>query len=53
MGETALLALWSCAEAPTGGLATGERAHIIAALRAAGLDADARNFAVEGLLALP
>jgi hypothetical protein len=52
MGETAMLALWSCAEAGAAGLAPGERARIIQALSAAGLDADARNFAVEGLLAL-
>jgi len=52
MGETAMLALWACAEAGPGGLAPAERARIIQALRAAGLDADARNFAVEGLLAL-
>jgi hypothetical protein len=52
MGETALLALWSCAEAGAAGLAPGQRARIIQALKAAGLDADARNFAIEGLLAL-
>ncbi|CAN7370429.1 hypothetical protein LJR225_002274 [Phenylobacterium sp. LjRoot225] len=52
-GETALLALWSCAEAGPAGLAPAERARIVQALRLAGLDADARNFAVEGLLALP
>lgn len=52
-GETAMLALWSCADAGAGGLAPGERARIIRALNRVGLDADARNFAVEGLLALP
>lgn len=52
-GETAMLALWSCADAGAVGPAPGERARIIQALRAAGLDADARNFAVEGLLATP
>jgi len=50
-GETAMLALWSCAEAGQGGLAAGERARIVRALRLAGLDRDARNFALEGLLA--
>jgi hypothetical protein len=53
LGETAMLALWSCAEAGPAGLAPAERARIVQALRLAGLDADARNFAVEGLLALP
>jgi hypothetical protein len=52
-GETAMLALWSCVDAGPGGLAPAERARIVQALRLAGLDADARNFAVEGLLALP
>jgi hypothetical protein len=53
LGETAMLALWSCADAGPAGLAPAERARIVQALRLAGLDADARNFAVEGLLALP
>jgi hypothetical protein len=52
VGETAMLALWTCADAPPAGLAPAERGRIILALRQAGLDADARNFAVEGLLAL-
>jgi len=52
MGEAAMLALWSCAEAGQAGLAPAERARIVQALRQAGLDLDARNFAVEGLLAL-
>jgi hypothetical protein len=52
-GETAMLALWSCVEAGVTGLAPAERARIIQALAAAGLDRDARNFAVEGLLGLP
>jgi hypothetical protein len=52
-GESAMLALWSCADAGPAGLAPAERARIVQALRLAGLDADARNFAVEGLLALP
>jgi hypothetical protein len=53
LGETAMLALWSCADAGPAGPAPAERARIVQALRLAGLDADARNFAVEGLLALP
>jgi len=52
MGETALVALWICADAGVGGPALGDRARIVRALRAAGLEADARAFAVEGLLAL-
>jgi hypothetical protein len=53
MGETALLALWTCAETPAaGGLAPADRARIVRALRRAGLAADARAFALEGLLAL-
>jgi hypothetical protein len=52
MGETAMLALWSSADAGPGGLAPAERARIIQALKAAGLDQDARNFAIEGLLGL-
>ena len=51
MGETALLALWISAEAGPAGPATGDRARIVRALRLAGLDAEARAFAVEGLLA--
>jgi hypothetical protein len=51
MGEAAVLALWTCAEAGPAGPGAGDRAEIIGALRAVGLDADARNFAVEGLLA--
>lgn len=50
-GETALLALWISAEAGAGGPAVGDRARIVRALRAAGLEEDARTFAVEGLLA--
>jgi len=51
-GETALLALWTCAEAPAAGLAPADRARIVRALRRAGLEADAHAFALEGLLAL-
>ena len=52
MGETALLALWTCAEAGARPRPSGDRARIVRALRQAGLDADARAFALEGLLAL-
>jgi len=52
MGEAALLSLWTCAEAGPGGLALGDRIRIVHALHAVGLEADARNFALEGLLAL-
>ena len=50
MGETAILALATCAEAGPAGLSAGERARIVRALRMAGLTADAANFALEGLL---
>jgi hypothetical protein len=52
MGEAALLALWTCAEAGPAGPSLGDRARIVHALHAVGLDADARAFALEGLLAL-
>ncbi len=51
MGEAALLSLWTCAEAGATGLAIGDRIRIVRALHAVGLEADARNFALEGLLA--
>ncbi|MDB5493213.1 MAG: fliK, partial [Phenylobacterium sp.] len=51
-GETALLVLWTCAEAGPAGLAFGDRARVVRALRHAGLDADARAFALEGLVGL-
>jgi len=51
-GETALLALWTSAEAGPTGPAPADRARIIAALSAAGLADHARAYAVEGLLAL-
>ena len=52
MGETALLALWIASDAGPGGPVSGDRVRIIRALKAAGLEADARAFALEGLLAL-
>jgi hypothetical protein len=52
MGEAAMLALWTCAEAGPTGLALGDRIRIVHALHAVGLEADARAFALEGLLAL-
>jgi hypothetical protein len=51
-GETALIALWTCAEAGPAGVAVGDRARIVRALRRAGLAADARAFALEGLVGL-
>jgi len=52
MGEAALLSLWTCAEAGAAGPSLADRVRIVAALHAVGLEADARNFALEGLLAL-
>ena len=52
VGETALLALWMSADAGLAGPATADRARIVRALHQVGLDADARAFALEGLLAL-
>jgi hypothetical protein len=53
IGETAMLALWSCAEAGAAGPSAGERARIVRALKGAGLETDARNFVLEGLLGAP
>jgi hypothetical protein len=52
MGEAALLALWTCADAGAAGPALGDRVRIVRALAGAGLLADARAFALEGLAAL-
>ena len=52
LGEAALLALWVSADAGAAGPAPGDRARIIRALRVAGLEADAKAFALEGLLQL-
>jgi hypothetical protein len=52
MGEAAMLALWTCADAGPAGPAIGDRVRIVRALHLAGLEADARAFALEGLLAL-
>ncbi len=52
MGETALLALWTCAEAGASGPAVADRARIVHALVLAGLPEEARGIALEGLLAL-
>jgi hypothetical protein len=52
MGEAALLALWIASDAGPSGPASGDRARVVRALKAAGLEADARAFALEGLLAL-
>ena len=52
VGETALIALWTCAEAGSAGPAVGDRVRIVRALHAVGLDRDARNFVLEGLAGL-
>jgi len=52
MGETALQALAIAADAGPAGPAAGDRARIVHALRAAGLEDEARAFALEGLIAL-
>lgn len=50
-GETALLALWTLADAGAAGPAVADRARIVRALASAGLVTEARSLAVEGLLA--
>jgi len=52
MGQTALLVLWTAAEAGAAGPGVADRAQIVRALAQVGLEADARAFAVEGLVAL-
>lgn len=52
VGETALLALSVATEAGVSGPAPADRARLVRALLKAGLDADAKALAVEGLLAL-
>ncbi len=52
IGDTALYVLGSCVEAGARGPSPGERALMVRALRQAHLDADARAFAIEGLVAL-
>lgn len=52
-GETALLAVAIAADLGPTGTWSPDRARIIQALRRVGLEADARAFAIEGLLALP
>jgi hypothetical protein len=51
-GETALLALWTAAEAGAGGVALGDRVQIVHALRQVGLTDEAHAFAAEGLAGL-
>lgn len=51
-GETAMLALSVAVEAGGAGPAPADRARLVRALLKAGLDADAKALAVEGLLAL-
>ncbi len=52
-GEAALLALSVATEAGVAGPSAGDRARIVSALNRAGLAADARAIAVEGLLPAP
>ena len=52
IGDTALYVLQTCAESGPAGPSAGERALMVRALRLAHLDADARAFAIEGLVAL-
>lgn len=52
VGETALLALWMSIDAGLAGPASADRARIVRALHAVGLETDARAYALEGLLAL-
>lgn len=52
MGEAALLALWTCAEAGADGPALADRVRIVHTLSRVGLVDDARAFALEGLAAL-
>jgi hypothetical protein len=51
VGETVLMALWISADAGPAGPTAGDRLRVIRALKAAGLEEDARAYAVEGLLA--
>lgn len=52
MGEAALLALWTCADAGVAGPGVADRARIVRTLARAGLADDARLFVLEGLAAL-
>ena len=52
IGDTALYVLGTCVEAGAGGPTAAERALMVRALRRAHLDADARAFALEGLVVL-
>ncbi|MBL8554295.1 MAG: hypothetical protein JNL41_08455 [Phenylobacterium sp.] len=52
MGEAALLALWTCADAGAAGPAVGDRVRIVRTLARAGLLDDARLFVLEGLAGL-
>ncbi|HEY8616491.1 hypothetical protein [Phenylobacterium sp.] len=51
-GETALIALWTAADAGAAGPALADRVRIVHALAEAGLETDARAFALEGLATL-
>ncbi len=51
-GDAALLALWLAVDAGPGGPVVADRARIVRALSRAGFNADARAYALEGLLTL-
>jgi len=52
IGEAALLALWTCADAGAAGPALGDRVRIVRTLIRVGLADDARLFVLEGLAGL-
>jgi hypothetical protein len=52
VGEAALLALWTCADAGVAGPALGDRVRIVRTLIRVGLADDARLFVLEGLAGL-
>jgi len=52
MGEAALLALWTCADAGVAGPALADRVRIVRTLARAGLADEARLFVLEGLAGL-
>ncbi len=52
MGEAALLALWTCADAGAAGPALADRVRIVRVLSRVGLADEARLFVLEGLAAL-
>ena len=51
-GDVALLALWLASDAGEAGMLPADRARVVRVLNRSGFGADARGFALEGLLAL-